>query len=89
VYLHRRAFPVGGGRASIEERKPGEEMHYLKAWELLWKMVLVLLRYGNAEIRYHICPGADPAGGSCWGTPMNAENVEVREGASGPVVTIF
>jgi len=53
-----------------------------------WKILLVILRYGNAEIRYHICAGGDSTGDS-WGCPMNAENVEVRDGCCGPYVTIF
>jgi hypothetical protein len=88
MYPGMKSKAVGGGRKSTDDRLPGERMHYLKALELLWKMVLVILKYGNAEISFHICAAGDKDGSS-WRCPMNAENVEVRDGYAGKYVTIF
>lgn len=82
----RNAVAIGGGRTSTQDREG--LMHYMKAFELLWKILLVILKYGNAEIRYHICAAGDSTGSS-WKSPMNAENVEVRDGYAGKYVTIF
>jgi len=88
MYPSMKAEAIGGGRKSTDDRKSDERMHCLTALELLWKTMLVILKYGNAEIRYHICAAGD-RDGSSWECPMNAENVEIREGPCGPYVTIF
>jgi len=84
--MDRVAKAVGGGATSAQDRS--KNRHDLKALELLWKVFLVVLKHGNAQIYYHICAGGDPDGNS-WDVPMQAENVEVRQGYCGAYVTIF
>jgi hypothetical protein len=48
------------------------------------RLLKIFLRYGNAEIYYHICGSYGE-----WDVPMDAENVEVRHTLTGPHVTIW
>ena len=49
-------------------------MRQIKAIELIWLLIKVLFRYGNASIFYHICGHIDSI--DC---PMEVEGIEIRK----------
>jgi len=58
-------------------------MRQIKAIELIWLLIKVLFRHGNAPVYYHICGSIDSI--DC---PMEVEGIEIRK-AYEDKVTIY
>lgn len=48
-------------------------MRQIKAIELIWLLIKILFRYGNAPIFYHICNSSNS-----FNCPMEVEGIEIR-----------
>jgi len=57
-------------------------MKQLKTINIIWRLIKILFRYGNAPLFYHCVGGAKDV-------PLEVEEIEIRETNLGNLVTFF